>query len=120
MQDEFSHTVLHGENIKKKLQVQNNAVAKPSAKPLNVPVFNILANPHPRPIYDPAKIYGQPQFLSKKPNLCVQKSQDKKCFELKRRQPSVEKPLVIYFVILFIMAEWIILNLYFLDKRLIS
>lgn len=93
MQDEFSHTVLHGENIKRKIQVQNNAIAKPSAKPLNVPVFNVLANPHPRPIYDPAKIYGQPLF--KKSNLSVQKSQDKKSVDMKRRQPSVEKPIVL-------------------------
>lgn len=93
MQDEFSHTVLHGENIKRKLQIQNNAAAKPSAKPLNVPVVNVLANPHPRPAYDPAKIYGQPLF--KKPSSAVQRSQEKKSIDVKRRAPSIERPIVI-------------------------
>ncbi|RNA05217.1 serine threonine- kinase Nek1-like isoform X1, partial [Brachionus plicatilis] len=92
MQDEFSHTVLHGENFRRKLHVQNNAAAKPSAKPLNVPVVNVLANPHPRPIYDPSKIYGQP--LYKRPSSAVQKSQEKKSIDIKRRPPSVERPII--------------------------
>ncbi|CAF0941097.1 unnamed protein product [Brachionus calyciflorus] len=93
--EEFSHTVLHGENFKKKI-LNQNLINKPSAIKLapkqssfNVPtpVFNGALNPTPR--YDPSKIYGAP--VVPRPSSSVQKSQDKKVVDIQKRAPSSDR-----------------------------
>lgn len=98
MEEEFSHTVLHGENFKRKIE-NPNLVNKPSSarvapKPslYHVPtpqVINGAANNAPRPLYDPSKIYNAP--VVKRPVNLLQKSVEKKVVEIKKRPPSVER-----------------------------
>ncbi len=92
MAEEFSHTVLHGENFHKKIQ-SLNALNKPGlavgvSKPTPTPtprsssaqrqpviVSNNAPIP-PKPSYDPAKIYRNP--IVPRESMQVQKSVDKK------------------------------------------
>ena len=92
MAEEFSHTVLHGENFHKKIQ-SLNAVNKPGVaiganKPTPTPtprsssaqrqpvIVSNNAPIAPKPSYDPGKIYRNP--IVPRESMQVQKSADKK------------------------------------------
>lgn len=105
MIEEFSHTVLHGENFKSK--INNPVLARPNSA---VNGLRQVQNPTPRPgsaavgakpviisnnnqpkigAYDPAKIYKNPVVRRETP--LVQKSSDKKIVvesPIKKRTPS--------------------------------
>ena len=87
MIEEFSHTILHGESIAKKLQPR----AVP-ARPLSVRAVQTPINPPVTPLqkqYDPSKIYKNPLPI-KRPQLALQKSVEKKV-----SSPSDKKKILI-------------------------
>jgi hypothetical protein len=99
--EEFSHTVLHGENFKNK--IQNLSVAKPvivktpqspiprpSSAAVAQPVIANGAGGQPQVKYDPAKIYQAP--VVRRPVLQVQKSNDKKIQDIRKRPPTPGGP----------------------------
>ena len=84
--EEFSHTILHGENIAKKIPLKappsKFPVTRASASPSPVmksPIYNNPPiNPPQRPLpYDPSKIYKNPIQI-KRPQMLLQKSVEKK------------------------------------------
>ncbi len=98
--EEFSHTILHGENIAKVLTPARPAPSRPPSVPLGRPIQSPMipsASPNQKP-YDPSKIYKNPLPV-KRPQIAVQKSQEKKVvssFEKKKNlmKPQLEKNIV--------------------------
>jgi hypothetical protein len=97
LEEEFSHTVLHGEKIAKKIQQQRPASAisnapRPISRPSSAmsPIIKAPSNnnlilgaagmvPGPKAIpYDPAKIYKNPISPVKKVNPLLRKSSERK------------------------------------------
>ncbi len=88
MIEEFSHTVLHGENFKAKLQNNNALVRPPSSSRVN--------GPTPRPPTATPIEFGGPQprqasSVMRRPSPCpanlVQKSSDKKLIDNNLKRP---------------------------------
>ena len=91
MEEEFSHTILHGENIAKKLQPRAVPSRPPSARP---PSSNMIPKSPAGPIqkqYDPSKIYKNPLQI-KRPQLALQKSVDKKVISSYEKKKVLAKP----------------------------
>ena len=105
MIEEFSHTILHGENIAKRLTPARAPPSRPPSVPLVRPIQSPmipLASPNQKP-YDPSKIYKNPLPV-KRPQMPLQKSVEKKVvssFEKKKNfiKPPPEKNVVRIFLI---------------------
>lgn len=89
MAEEFSHTILHGENIAKRL-VAPRALPRPPSVPLGRPIQSPIAGPIQKP-YDPSKIYKNPLPIQR-PQMVLQKSVEKKVVSSFEKKKNLIKP----------------------------
>ena len=95
MAEEFSHTVLHGENIKKNIQALNKPAPRisPSPRPSSaatpVLIGNVPQQQQPgKPVYDPSKVYKTP-LVRRPPSPGVLKLQNS--YEKKNSNQQIRK-----------------------------
>ncbi|XP_064608528.1 serine/threonine-protein kinase Nek1-like isoform X2 [Liolophura sinensis] len=80
--DEFSHTVMHGVKLKKKLDPSPGGAVRPPVVPARPPSAGRARPPAAGGRYDPAKVYGKPMVRKSKEN--------RASADLKKRPGSAE------------------------------